>query len=446
MVVSSFAIGLLAKAVFYLGFVDAILVVLFFNLIGILPVCYFSTFGPRFGLRQMVLSRFWFGWWGVKLIACFNVLACVGWSSVNSIVGAQLINAVNNDVNGAVGIVIIAICTLFVTLFGYKVVHTYEFWSWLPTTIIFFIVLGTFAHTGDFQNIPMGVGTSEMGSVFSFGAVVYGYATGWTSYAADYTVYQPSSQSRMRVFWATWAGLIVPLLFTEMLGVAIMSATSINGGDNIYQTGYNQSGTGGILGAVLFPHLGNFGKFCLVVLALSIIANNCPNLYSVSLTMQVLGRWTQRVPRFVWTFIATCVYIAIAIPGYSHFELVLQDFMNFIGYWLGTLKLLASDTRTMLTSACSHLRGNRPDRSLRVQARHARLQPGVLRPPQEPAARHRSRRRVLLWYRRHGDGHEPAMVGRSHRAEGRRGSVRRRCRLRAWFRVCCVLIFRPEEH
>lgn len=67
MVVSSFAIGVLGKALFYLGFVDAILVVLFFNLLGIVPVCYFSTFGPRFGLRQMVLSRFWFGWWGVKI-------------------------------------------------------------------------------------------------------------------------------------------------------------------------------------------------------------------------------------------------------------------------------------------------------------------------------------------------------------------------------------------
>jgi purine-cytosine permease-like protein len=30
-------------------------------------VCYFSTFGPRFGLRQMVLSRYWFGWHGVKI-------------------------------------------------------------------------------------------------------------------------------------------------------------------------------------------------------------------------------------------------------------------------------------------------------------------------------------------------------------------------------------------
>ena len=67
MVVSSFAIGLLAQRLFFLGFVDACLVCLFFNLIGIIPVCYFSTFGPRFGLRQMVLSRYWFGWHGVKI-------------------------------------------------------------------------------------------------------------------------------------------------------------------------------------------------------------------------------------------------------------------------------------------------------------------------------------------------------------------------------------------
>jgi len=244
----------------------------------------------------------------------FNVLACIGWSSVNSIVGAQLINAVNPDVPGYAGIIIIAFCTFIVTLFGYKVVHAYEFWSWIPTFIIFMIILGVFAHSGDFVNIPMGVGTSELGSVLSFGSVVYGFATGWTSYAADYTVYQPSTQSRTKVFFATWLGLIFPLLFTEMLGVAVMTATDLNGGDNIYMQGYTASGTGGLLYAVLVPHLGTFGKFCLVILALSIIANNCPNIYSVALTVQVLGRWTQYIPRFVWTAVGTGVYIAIAIP------------------------------------------------------------------------------------------------------------------------------------
>ncbi|KAL5343909.1 permease for cytosine/purines, uracil, thiamine, allantoin-domain-containing protein [Aspergillus crustosus] len=332
MVVSSFAIGALALPVYNLGFVDAILTLLFFNLLGIMTVCFFSCFGP-FGLRQMVFSRFWFGWYLTKFFAILNILACMGWSAANTIVGAQMIHAVNGDVPGWAAILIIAVCTLLVTFAGYKVVHLYEYWSWIPTFIVFLIVLGTFAHSGDFQNIPMKAGSSEMGSVLSFGSAVYGFATGWTSYAADYTVYQPATQSRRKIFLSTWLGLIFPLLFVEMLGVALMTATSINNYDNKYQVGYEASGNGGLIGAVLDP-LGGFGKFCLVILALSIVANNCPNIYSVALTVQVLSRYAQRVPRFIWTFLGSCVSVAIAIPGYSHFETVLENFMNFIAYWL----------------------------------------------------------------------------------------------------------------
>ncbi|PSN64963.1 purine-cytosine permease [Corynespora cassiicola Philippines] len=334
MVISSFALGLLAQRLFYLGFVDACLVCIFFNLIGVIPVCYFSSLGARFGLRQMVLSRFWFGWHSVKVIAFFNFLACLGWSSINAIVGAELLHAVNHNIPGYAGIIILATCTLIITFFGYKVVHIYEFYSWIPTFIVFLIILGTFAHSGDFVNIPMGVGTSELGSVLSFGSAIFGFSTGWAICAADYTVYQPATQSRIKIFFSAWLGLLFPLLFTQMLGIAVMTATTINGGDNRYMAGYEVSKTGGLLGAVLFPPLGTFGRFCLVIMALSVVANNTPNIYSVSLSLQVLGRWTQRVPRFVWTIVATAVYIAIAIPAYEHFEAVLENFMNFIGYWL----------------------------------------------------------------------------------------------------------------
>ena len=241
--------------------------------------------------------------------------------------GAQLLNAVNSNVPGYAGIIIIAGATFIVTLFGYKVVHAYEFWSWIPCFIIFLIVLGEFAHSGRFSNIPMSVGSSEAGSVLSFAASVFGFATGWTSYAADYTVYQPVNSSRIKVFVWTFAGLIFPLCFTEMLGLAIMTA-SLN--TPSYADGYKNAGIGGLLAAVLFPPLGRFGEFCLVVLALSIVANNCPNIYSVTFSLQVMARWTQAVPRFLWTFVGTLIYCAIAIPGYSHFEQVLENFMLLI--------------------------------------------------------------------------------------------------------------------
>jgi NCS1 nucleoside transporter family len=262
----------------------------------------------------------------------FNILACIGWSSVNVIVGAQLFNAINHNMPGWAGILVIAFSTLIVCFFGYKIVHAYERWSWIPCLIIFLIVLGEFAHSGQFNNLlPLSTGASEAGSVLSFAASVYGFATGWTSYAADYTCYQPVNSSRRSIFAWTWVGLFFPLCFTELLGAAVMTA-SVNNED--YANAYHESGIGGILATVLVPPLGRFGEFCVVILALSIIANNCPNIYSVSLSLQVLAKETQRVPRFIWVTIGTAVYIAISIPGYDHFESWLENFMLVIGYWL----------------------------------------------------------------------------------------------------------------
>ena len=349
MVVSSFAIGALAVPIFQLGFVDSFLTILFINILGITPVAFFSTFGPKYGLRQMVLSRFFFGFYAVKVIAFFNVLACIGWSSVNVIVGAQLLNTVNHNVPGYAGIIIIAAGTFLITLFGYKVVHMYEFWSWIPCFIVFLIVLGEFAHTGDFVNIPMATGGPEAGSILSFAASVFGFATGWTSYAADYTVYQPVTVSRVKTFAWTYAGLLFPLCFTEWLGLAVATATT--SANPAYSVGYKSSGIGGLLGAVLQTSLGRFGDFCLVILALSIIANNCPNIYSLTFSLQIMTTYSQMIPRFIWTFIGTIVYCAIAIPGYSHFESVLENFMLLI------VSLPALFYQRIISSNCALLQG-----------------------------------------------------------------------------------------
>ncbi|KAK5945564.1 Purine-cytosine permease fcy21 [Knufia obscura] len=338
MVVSSLAIGVLAVPVFYLGFVDALLTIFFINCLGAMPVAFFSTFGPRFGLRQMVLSRFWFGYYGVKLIALFNCLACLGWSSVNVIVGSQLLHAVNPAMPGWAGIIVIAAGTFIITCFGYKVVHYYEMISWVPCLIIFLIILGVFAHTGDFSNLPMGRGEVEAGSILSFAASVFGFATGWTSYASDYTCYQPVNTSRTKIFIWVYGALILTLTFTEALGLAIATATVNN---PAYAAAYADNAIGGLLAEVLIPHLGTFGKFCLVIVALSIIGNNCPNIYSISFSVQILTHYAQYIPRFVWTFVATLIYCAIAIPGYSHFESVLENFMLVIAYWLAIYEAIS---------------------------------------------------------------------------------------------------------
>ncbi|KAH8682399.1 purine-cytosine permease [Xylariales sp. PMI_506] len=343
MAASSFAIGALALPVFNLGFAEAAAVVVLASLLGVMPVCFFSTFGPRFGLRQVVLSRFYFGWYGCKIIAVFNILACIGWSACNAVVGAQLFHAVNGAVPGWAGVLFLSTSTLLICAAGYRVVHAYERWSWIPCTLCFLAVLGVLVRSGGLlggsllvDSPSSGGGTelrlAEAGGVLSFGAAVFAYATGWCTYAADYTVYQTDKSNPRAVFAWTFVGLFLPLCFTELLGAAVMTATSTN---EVYLSAYSESGVGGLLAAVLVPPMGRFGEFCVVVLGLSTIANNCPNIYSVSLSLQILSERTQRIPRFLWTLIATVVYIGIGIPAYENFEQYLEDFMLVLSYWLG---------------------------------------------------------------------------------------------------------------
>lgn len=275
-------------------------------------------------------------------VAICNILACLGWSAVNVIVGAQLLAAINpgpHALPGWAGILIISLTTLFITTFGYRIVHAYERWSWIPVLVIFCIVAGEFGVSGKFDALlPLNAGKSEAGLVLSFAASVFGFATGWTALAADYAVYQPETRSARPIFWWSFGGLFFSLVFTELLGAAVMTASVLDDG---FADAYETNHIGGVLAIVLVPRLGAFGRFCLAVLALSIVANNCPNIYSVSLSLQVLARQTQRIPRFVWPAVATAIYVAISVPGYSRFEEVLENFMLLIGYWLAIYEGIA---------------------------------------------------------------------------------------------------------
>src|SRR5258708_21309363 len=106
----------------------------------------------------------------------------------------------------------------------------------------------------------------------------------------------------------------------EILCLALTSWKSLNGRQ--------------LLGAVVSP-LGGWGTAIEVLLALSVIANNIPNDYSLGLSMQVLGKSFQRVNRAVWTLIGAVVYVVIALFAYNSFAQTLEGFLLIVAYWLG---------------------------------------------------------------------------------------------------------------
>ncbi|GAA5991674.1 hypothetical protein JCM10908_001087 [Rhodotorula pacifica] len=332
MTIATFSLGTLGTSIFNLKATDSCLVILFFNLLCTIPVAIFSCWGKATGLRQMMIGRFRSLRYLIPDRAEHARLYRLvpSQSTINTIVGASALKAVNetSSLPEPAGIVIIPLITLVIALFGYKYVHAIERYASIPVFVIFLIILGEGGPhmRGGFGNL----GEGEAAAVLSFGGTIAGFALGWTSLAADYTVNLPAETPSWKVFACTYFGLNFPLIFVQSLGALMMSTfeAKTTWGDR-YETG----GLGGLLGAGLSP-LGGFGKFLLVVLALSIVTNNIPNVYSFALTVQSFHKSFQRIPRFFLCIVCTVVYIVLAEAGYNSFEHAFDTLLIILSYWL----------------------------------------------------------------------------------------------------------------
>ena len=58
------------------------------------------------------------------------------------------------------------------------------------------------------------------------------------------------------------------------------------------------------------------------------------NVYSMGMSISVISVWLASLPRLIWPFFITAIYIPLAIVGASHFSSSLENFLNVLGYWL----------------------------------------------------------------------------------------------------------------
>ncbi|CCK72763.1 uncharacterized protein KNAG_0L01430 [Huiozyma naganishii CBS 8797] len=334
LVLSAFAVGALGPCIYGLNFGASCLTILFFNLLGVFPVAYFSVFGARTGMRQMILSRYLMGNLTGRFFSLINVVSCVGWCVLNTIVSAQLLNMVNHSGHRCplwAGCLLVLGLTVVISFFGYKVIHTYEQWSWIPNLAIFFVIAARLHKSGKWSNGDWAGGPTTAGGVLSLGCAVFGYAGAWTTYAADFTVYLPRNSNKTVIFLSLFCALSGALCFSMFLGAACgMGAVN----DPVWAKLYEENAVGGIIYAVLVPKsLHGFGEFCCVVFALSTVGNNLPNMYTAALSAQALWEPFARVPRAFWTVAGNGAALSIAIPACYFFVSFLENFMNTVAYY-----------------------------------------------------------------------------------------------------------------
>lgn len=185
---------------FGLSLRDSILLTVFASLLGSAFPAFTSTFSAQTGLRQIAFSRYAFGIQGAKLCGLLNVIVNIGFGVVNCIICGQLLRAVSGDTLPLeVGIVIIAVLGTVISIFGFRIIHTYERYVWI---LIFILIIVHYSEAGHlFSNVPPSVtGIENSGAALSYFAIVFGSCTGWASMSGDYYVHYPPTTNKWMIF------------------------------------------------------------------------------------------------------------------------------------------------------------------------------------------------------------------------------------------------------
>ena len=127
----------------------------------------------------------------------------------------------------------------------------------------------------------------------------------------------------------TLIGLWTSGIFVCTIAIGTASGVAVNPS---WSTAYEVSSGALILEG--YSAVGGFGKFCGTVLALGVIQNNVPGMYSAALICQAMGRYGKMVPRYVWVCVVSLVSFLCAIAGRKNLLEIFQNFLALMGYWI----------------------------------------------------------------------------------------------------------------
>ncbi|KAH6965880.1 permease for cytosine/purines, uracil, thiamine, allantoin-domain-containing protein [Fusarium venenatum] len=322
--------GALGTVLYGLGLRDVSLIIIFFNIVTCLPPAFMGIGGYKTGMRQMVQARYSFGLYLVIIPLLLNAGTVTGFTVVGSIVSGQAIAAVNKEANISinVGIGIVCILSFLLAFLGYRALHLWQRWQWLPSLIAIVIAVGCsgkhLVHQADHES-------ATVKNVVGYGSLMAGYFMTFGGTVSDFTVYHSPEESKRKVFACVYLGFLVPSTPLLILGAAIGGAIP-----NVesWQIAWNDYGIGRVMDEMLKP-AGGFGKSVLVVLALSIVGNMLLSYYSVALCLQMLVPVFTKVPRFVFVIATLTIMVPMSIYAAAQWEKSLVNFLSIIGYWSG---------------------------------------------------------------------------------------------------------------
>ncbi|CCM01207.1 uncharacterized protein FIBRA_03255 [Fibroporia radiculosa] len=323
--VLSFGTGSAGPAFFGLGVRESLIIILIVDLVSCIFPAYFSLFGPKLGMRSMVQARYTWGYYGAMIPSALNVFSMQGFLILDCIIGGQMLASISNGhLNDTLGIVIIGVISLVVTFFGYRVIHWYESIAWIPNVVTFIVMLGVGGKHLVVSGPPAPVSAAM---IITFATTVASSVISWCTVTPDYGVYHIPNASKFRVFLYTYLGFFTASIVSHMLGAAF-AASALS--DPTWETGFdNGNNVGGLVASVLAP-AGGFGKFLVVLIALSIPSACAPTMYTFASSLMTVNYYFAKVPRYVpiLSLIIVLSLIPVGVVGATRFYATFTDVLS----------------------------------------------------------------------------------------------------------------------
>ncbi|MEY5058080.1 MAG: hypothetical protein RI987_884 [Actinomycetota bacterium] len=298
---------------------QAILAVALGNALAAVTHGWFSSWGPRHGVPQMVLGRTAFGLRGNAIPATTSTLvAGIGWFAVNTTSGAFALTSLTN-LPVAVSVTIIILVQVVAAFIGHNFIQKFERYAFFYLAVVFAIVSFVIISMGKFD---VSVGTDFKWGAFSVGvALAYGYTQGWTPFAADFTRYLPANSSPKAVGLAAGLGNFTATTLLMSVGAIAWSGVV---GEGLPTSAFT---------AVL-P--GWLAVLTLVGIAVGSVSANVLNIYSGTMSFIAAGvKLGFKTRRAIMVVLAGVIggglsYFAVE----DNFRFLFELFLLTVGYWL----------------------------------------------------------------------------------------------------------------
>jgi nucleobase:cation symporter-1, NCS1 family len=310
-----------------LSLVETILVLVIGNIVGCAFFGLFCVIGHRTGVNMMVLSRTAFGRRGAYLPAAVQLLMTMGWLGVNTWVVLDLVLGIfkhmgyDNPGTGtkyAVGIGIMAV-QVVIAIVGFYLIQAFEKFT-VPIAAAIVLVMSILAWTkvDVVWTHSTAHGADKLTAVTQLlTAIGVGWGITWLTWSADYTRFIKPGTPDKRVFWTTWASILIPTVWLGFLGASIASGGVQNDPADFVTVA--------------------FGSFSIPILFLVMhgpVATNILNLYSATLaalSLDVkLARWK------------VSIIVSIVGTGVLIWFIESENWANRFDQWLASVVLWIS--------------------------------------------------------------------------------------------------------